>query len=1160
MTVPTPTPFDLVGPLPEGTLAIEASAGTGKTFALAALATRFIAEHGVAASQLLVVTFTRAATTELRARVRQQLVDAAAHLLHDDPPATENELLRHLSSVGPDERRERLARVELAIGDFDTATITTIHGFATQALGMLGVAAGTDPDATLLDDAGELAAEVCADVLAAAAVAGHPGPDLPTYTALLEATQIRLNSPDLVVVPSPNETGAENKHCLLAQLVGRSVEAMDERRRRAGTLSFNDILLELRRALDGPGRATVIDALRGRFSVALIDEFQDTDPVQWTIFSTIFGEPGAHTRLVLVGDPKQAIYAFRGANIHTYSEAVTPGPGLANRSLGTNWRADGALLIALNTLLDGATFGDDGISYLPVQPAVTNRDKRLADNRGNHFPPLSLRLALGDDLERGKKKPHDVITGDAERAVYTDLVDRIRDLLDHAELPADGGGTPRRVRPSDIAVLVRSHAESAAVQMALTAQGVPAVLSRGGSVLESPAAEQWRWLLEALMRPSDPGRARTFALSWFGGRSAAQVDQLDDDALADIHERLGEWAETLSTHGVNDLIRRVWSDSGVSGRVLGRPDGDRAMTDLAHLAELLQTTASGDHPSVARLLSMLDLEPDADSDADGNVATRRIESDRQAVKIMTIWVAKGLEFPVVCCPTLWRAKDSRTIYQDPVTGERTFDVAGGKDWPDKAGAAARKILAARESAGENLRLMYVALTRAKHHTLVWWTRCQRSDTTGLARVLFARTDGIIDSESFGSAKVQLPPDTDALNALAPVIQVAEGNIVATVHGRLRERTDPWVDTEETSGRPDLAVARLDRVPDRSRQRWSFTAITRHAASTHFDPYDLTLADSGAADEQGGDELAEPASTGSADASPFHPVPLHPMALLPAGADFGTLVHSVLEEIDFTAEDLDRAITAGVDREQQWRSLDLRPVGVDGATDEMGRQLLVAGLRAAVETPLGPLFGDCSLRGLARVDRLDEMSFELLLGEAGRHATDRDIGRLVLRHLDDADPLLGWAAGLADGAFSVDLAGHLTGSIDAVLRVRDAHGRSRFVIVDYKTNRLNSWGRIPDVDDYRRDALANAMAEHHYPLQALLYSVALHRYLRWRLKGYDPAVHLGGAAYLFVRGMTGADVATADGHPDGVFSWAIPPRLVTELSDLLDGQRIPEVSR
>jgi exodeoxyribonuclease V beta subunit len=220
--------------------------------------------------------------------------------------------------------------------------------------------------------------------------------------------------------------------------------------------------------------------------------------------------------------------------------------------------------------------------------------------------------------------------------------------------------------------------------------------------------------------------------------------------------------------------------------------------------------------------------------------------------------------------------------------------------------------------------------------------------------------------------------------------------------------------------------------------------------------------------------------------------------------------------------------------------------------------LLIGLRAAIESPLGPLFDGRRLRDLTRADRLDELSFELRIGEAGRHATDRDIGALMAHHLPAGDPLLPWAERLGAGVFDVELAGHLTGSIDAVFRITDPtelFAPPRFVLADYKTNLLAERGRPPQPADYHPDRLPAAMEEHHYPLQALLYSVVLHRYLRWRVPGYDPTVHFGGAAYLFLRGMTGAATPVVDGRPHGVFGWRVPPALVTDLSDLLDGRLV-----
>jgi exodeoxyribonuclease V beta subunit len=340
---------------------------------------------------------------------------------------------------------------------------------------------------------------------------------------------------------------------------------------------------------------------------------------------------------------------------------------------------------------------------------------------------------------------------------------------------------------------------------------------------------------------------------------------------------------------------------------------------------------------------------------------------------------------------------------------------------------------------------------------------------------------------------------------------------------------------------DLGLAVMGRPPDRSRRRWSFSAISRQAADDELEPGDETLGDAGAADESA-DPTERAAIVQAADDGAGSDLPL---GEVPGGAQFGTLVHEVLERVDFASVDLEDELRARVEDRLRWN-----PWPVTAET-------LVAGLRATIETPLGPLFDGRRLRDLASGERLGELNFELRLGENGRAATDRDIGHLVLGHLREDDPLRPWAQRLASGLFSVELAGHLTGSIDLVARVRGGEDRApprddRFVVIDYKTNVLGALGSLPQAADYRPNLLPAAMAAHHYPLQALLYEVALHRYLRWRVRGYQPARHLGGIAYLFVRGMAGEGTPVMDGIPYGVFGWRVPPQLVSSLSDLLDG--------
>jgi exodeoxyribonuclease V beta subunit len=416
--------------------------------------------------------------------------------------------------------------------------------------------------------------------------------------------------------------------------------------------------------------------------------------------------------------------------------------------------------------------------------------------------------------------------------------------------------------------------------------------------------------------------------------------------------------------------------------------------------------------------------------------------------------------------------------------------------------------------------------------------------------------------------VPVPSDADIVAALSPLVARAPGLIeVVSVNGK-RVPEIGWVDPDSPTRPPRLDLARFDTVLERPLHRWSFSSMTHQATSGAFDPYDPSLADGGAHDEDDDeDETAvetaangtaastEPESDGAAVSPLPGAAPVGPLAHLPAGTVFGTLVHAILEKVDFVSTSLDEELGVALDEGLRWYGLDLTPVGTGPGPVGEGALLVVEGLRSAIETPLGTLFAGRRLADLAVEDRLNEVSFDMRLGQGGPPVRVEDIGRLVATHLDPSDPLVPWAAALATGSIDVELSGYLTGSIDLVARVRDEFGGSRFVVVDYKTNQLSRRGSAPLPDDYGPDKLAAAMIEHHYPLQALLYAVALHRYLRWRQPGYLPGVHLGGASYLFVRGMTGPAVATSAGRPHGVFNWAMAPDMVVGLSDLLDG-RVP----
>ena len=712
-------PFALFGDLPTGQVAIEASAGTGKTFTLAVLATRFLAERGIAPSELLIVTFTRAATAELRSRIRAQTVKAAAALAGDATDFGKDELSAHLAKRDREERRRRLER---AVGDFDAATVSTMHSFAAQVRSTLGLSSAIDPDTRLTTDVAKHVRHACADALATASATGVPLDQLPTLSELVQVTERYVGDPDMDLEPTVQRAGATGPQLRLRDLVTASHANLVDRRLGSGTMGYDDVLSQLRNALVDHASSAVVDALRNRFSVVLIDEFQDTDRVQWEIFSTLFGKGAPDSTLVLVGDPKQAIYRFRGADISVYLRAVGEESGAARFTLATNWRSDGAAIRAMHAFFAGATFGDDAIAYVPVVSSEEHEHQRMTGRDAQPLSGLDIRVAVGLWLPRSRNLPN---TPRTARIINRDLVAHVRGLLDSASIPDedDGDGT-RRLRPSDVAVLVKSGAHARSVQGALRRQGVPAVIAGAGSVLSSWAADQARLLLAAMERPSDLGRVRAYALSWFESWPAARVAKAPDEELAVLQERLSDWTARLASRSVAEVLAAIWDETSVVTRLLGEFDGDRNVTDLDHLAELMHDHAGRGMSGVAGLLAVLDHPPEreGDIDIDGDVVARRIESDAQAVQIMTIWKAKGLQFPVVCLPMLWRPgkRDSEVIYTDPHSGRRTMDLAKGTDWPDGTAAEQRKQLARGEEASEELRLLYVALTRAKHHTAVWW--------------------------------------------------------------------------------------------------------------------------------------------------------------------------------------------------------------------------------------------------------------------------------------------------------------------------------------------------------------------------------------------------------------------------------------------------------
>ena len=1091
--------FDLLGPLPDqgSTIVLEASAGTGKTFALAGLVTRYLAQTDATLDEMLLITFNRAASRELRERVRDQIVAAVAAL--DGRAAPASDLVEYLTRADEIECAARRTRLRDALANFDAATIATTHEFCGSVLKSLGVAGDTDTGFTLQESLDDLVREIVDDLYLAHFGRDEDDPVL-TYTQALDLARKVVADPYAQLRPLDPDPDTEGAVRLL--FAAQVVDELERRKRRLRILGYDDLLTRLAKALaaaDSPAR----DRMRRRWRIVLVDEFQDTDPIQWQVLERAFSH---HATLILIGDPKQAIYGFRGGDIHTYLRAARTAD--ARYTLGVNWRSDSVLVDSLQTVLRGATLGHRDI-------VVHDIDAHYAGHRLAGAPrnaPFRLRVVTRPAVGYG-----------AAAGTTNVPIDRLRQYIP-ADLAADvaallaSGATfaGRPVGAGDIAVIVEHHIDARACRDALAAAGIPAIYTGDTDVFASQAAKDWLCLLEAFDAPQRSGLVRAAACTMFFGETAETLAG-EGDLLTDrVAAKLREWTDQARQRGVAAVFEAAQL-GGMGRRVLRQRGGERHMTDLAHIGQLLHETSHRERCGLPALRDWLRRQCD---DRSGAIErNRRLDSDAGAVQIMTVFVAKGLQFPIVYLPFLFNRhvrRDDILLYHDD-SDTRCLYIGGERRSPQRQSV---EELNRREAACDNIRLTYVALTRAQSQVVAWWAPSKDEINGGLSRLLRGRSGGDPNVPDRCAPRVT---DDDAWAAFAQW-EAAGGPVVE------KSIIVSPADVETPVPAGGLAVRHFHRGIDTTWRRTSYSALVRGAepvtpAGVASEP-EVQVRD----DEVEAVVVTEPGSG---------PDLACPLAAMPAGATFGSLVHAVLETADPQVGDLAAELEEQVRRHAAWWPVDAEP-----------RELATA-LVPMHDTSLGVLAGGLTLRQIGVRDRLRELDFEIPLAGGDRRgaAPDvslSDVGELLRLHLPGDDPLSSYADRLTSRDLGgQSLRGYLSGSIDVVLRLPE----QRYLVVDYKTNLLGDTAA-----DYSFARLTEAMLHSDYPLQALLYTAVLHRFLRWRQPDYDPRRHLGGVLYLFLRGMCGVDTPVSGGHPAGVFGWDPSPELVVALSDLLDQGR------
>lgn len=1120
--------FEPSSELPGGTTVLEASAGTGKTFVIAALATRALADGRTTIDRLMLVTFARSASLELRSRVHERLqtslaaLDAALagqDLRSADPgaasstgQATPDEVLAELCAADPEVLRARVARLEQALGDFDRATIATTHEFCARLLDELGMLVDHDTDVHAEQQLALLRRQVVDDVLLARSLDDLPAPQVRIARELGEAVLCHRGLP--LLDPPPGNAEALARFDFAA-----SVRAEFDRRVRLRRLhGFDDMVLRVVAALLDPVTGErAARTLAARYDLVMVDEFQDTDPAQWTILRKAFH---SRTQLVIVGDPKQSIYSFRGADVQAYLDAT--GQADHRFTLECNHRSDPGVTQGLAELFGSAGLGSAGQDIRLTPVTSRHRTPRVRiESSHSHRPAVQLRAV-------SPQRPLRAAT--AREAIAADLVREFDSLLARTEILSRGRW--RGLRPSDCAVLVRRRVTGEQIQQALIGAGIPAVFTGGEGIFSSTAAQAWLTLLDAAL---DPRLPRLLQLSGtpLVGWSAERLARALDDDRNELMVLVKMLRLALREQGPTGAFEMLSARTGLVPRLLSEGgEGERLLTDLRQVTERLEQAVHQERLDVVALREWLFEHIDTAGRSPDDDAVRRLETDLPAVTVMTIHKAKGLQFPVVALPDMAdrfvsdtpQSRLRRTLVHDH--GRLVLDLFGDLD-PE------RDETKLAEEQAEDLRLLYVAATRAQSRVIAWWANTRRTtDNSPLHRLVTSTgLDGRPPAAGVpgGRDPQQWPLDRE----LVEVVSVPRPSGLLRAPGPSR----------------DIGELGARSFHDHIDRAWARNSYTRLTAGAH---------DPGLPEQvPGGDEPeldpGIPATAGTERPTAAQESTV--LAQLPGGTQFGSLVHSILEEVDPASPALERQLTSSAQRMlARW------PVAGIGA------EQLASGLRTVLRTSLGQLTHGRSLADLGATNRLAELEFEMPLGSSSRR---RELADLAALWEDPAlvppdDPLAEYGSVLAhSGVSSSVLAGWLTGSIDVLLRVPPAQlpdngGRadpasSRYVVLDYKTNRIPvPAGHVLGPHDYTRKAMAEAMIAAHYPLQALLYCVAAHRFLRRRLPGYRPGTHLGGVGYLFVRGMDGSSAGARASELPGIFSWHPQAALVEAASRVLAG--------
>lgn len=1153
----------------EGYLLLEASAGTGKTYSLEGIAAILVAEYGIAVERILMVTYTKAAAADLKTRVYRRLrslAEIADNLSNDTP----DPVARRFARASQNAQAIYRTRLATAVACFDEAQVSTIHSFCQKTLQDYAFESQSVFDARMLTDTRALLQEVTLDfwrrhfyqgatAAIACAVAAMQGirphhllsaletqqrnpyahidpPPVPweTLAGYLRTivnllTQLRaalathfdplrhyfeddtlwdgrrfkrekrvacVESMERLLAEKPEGAHSPNELAFFAEVMtlerieNRLVKAhksrlgdfeatlfapssellkvcsaygkqlvpvflkdaqarLESAKERRNALTYNDLIVRLHTAIMSDN-SPLLAGLRGRYDVALVDEFQDTDALQYQIFNRLFS--GAGKRLYCVGDPKQSIYRFRGADMQVYKEARNAIREEQRLALVNNYRSSPALIHAVNALFHDQTF--ESIAFTPSEsPATTRNEVFSLVSRGKPSAPFVF-LSLGDQP--------------TENRVVQTCVQQIQQLLSETKISDVSSNKLRSVRCKDIAILARDRYQIGGIARALTASGIPYRLKSNARVWETEEANALRTVLHGIEECNRVACVKGALVTPLIGGSIHDIARMDaEDAQADeVFSLFADLKELWLRYGIMQAFRYFWIKYNVRVRLLAQPDGELVLGNYLHLADLLHERELAARASPESLLTWFDARVNptegAETDeTDGMSSDQlRVASDGDVITLSTIHASKGLEYPIVICPYLWKPENPRThdyrFHYSPESGELVLDCERG----DTSKAAETQ-----SAQADNDRLLYVALTRAKYACLVMLGQCytRNKEPSPLNNCSLARL--CLGNPILEGARKLAEQDPNMFSMIDPFEESEENGATANI-------VTEYANELETLPRAQIFTRNLERF-DRLGNFSKFTYGVSHdremwradEPENESDAYDKTHQELNA---------KEPITDATRDSKDP----------LPKGKKMGNALHDLLERTDFQNFDPDL----------------VQPILSEYGYPEIEyKEYITARMEHWLTTPLA---NDSSLRlcDIGKKQRISELEFYFPLKTFTRQSLQDVLAEFsglphgIIRSLDQLriHPVRGWMNGFIDLVFE--------------------HG-GKYYILDWKSNTL---GDTPMA--YTETAIRQEMVASLYPLQYLIYTVALHKHLSRTLNNYAYETHFGGVFYVFLRGF------------------------------------------